>query len=244
MAAQFTEVTLEDMEKFLKRGFRALRPKQGVQFGEYYYDLTLNQYMMIRVWTSVRRGSDTGAGVGEDAIRVQLMSVQAKRPLLPGKAPIVKRTQGWRNTLQNKIEDAMEVAEEKEAAGDAQDTARRPSPPPPAPTPPPRSEYFDDNDGEAYADDPPPSPSTSQVFNGTWTQYRGEWCARILGTGVSGAKAILETKGGRRAPVTLHQKLWSGRNNYGNGNAEIWSVLKTRTADSGEPGESYNYDRQ
>lgn len=113
MAAQYTEVTLEDMEKFLKRGFRALRPTQGVQKSEYYYDLSLSPNVIIRVWTSVQRGSMSGAGVGSDAIRVQFLSVPNKRPLVPGKAPIVKRTQGWRDSLQGKIEDVIELYEDK-----------------------------------------------------------------------------------------------------------------------------------
>lgn len=144
MAAQYTEVTLEDMEKFLKRGFRALRPKQGVQHNEYYYDLFLSPNVSIRVWTSVQRNTGSGAGVGEDAIRVQLMNVPGRRPLLKGKAPIVKRTQGWRNTLQTKIEDCIETYEEKLEyfEGRANQTPQTPqaptsSPPPPADTPSP-----------------------------------------------------------------------------------------------------------
>jgi hypothetical protein len=113
MAAQYTEVTLTDMDIFLKRGFRALRPKQGLQFGEYFYDLFFSSSVALRVWTSIRKTSEVGAGVGEDAIRVQLMGVDSKRPLMKGKAPIVKRTQGWKNTLQNRIEEAMEAYEEK-----------------------------------------------------------------------------------------------------------------------------------
>ncbi len=113
MAAQYTEISLEEMETFLKRAFRALRPKQGVQRGEYYYDLKLSDHVIVRVWTSIQRGSQSGAGVGQDAIRVQLMGVQVERPLMKGKAPIVKRTQGWKNTLQGKIEDMMETYEEK-----------------------------------------------------------------------------------------------------------------------------------
>jgi hypothetical protein len=119
MAAQYTEVTLDDMERFLKRGYRALRPQQGVQKGEYYYDLALSPGVVIRVWTSVQRGSSSGAGVGEDAIRVQFYGSALKRPLVPGKAPIVKRTQNWRNTLQSKIEDYIELYEEKASYWDA-----------------------------------------------------------------------------------------------------------------------------
>lgn len=142
MAAQYTEVTLEDMERFLKRGYRALRPKQGVQKSEYYYDLMLSPNVVIRVWTSIQRGSASGAGVGEDAIRVQFYGLNVKRPLVPGKAPIVKRTQNWRNTLQNKIEDVMEMYEEKAAYWESR-AGGTPAPEAPAveapaaPTPPP-----------------------------------------------------------------------------------------------------------
>lgn len=238
MAAQFTEVTLDDMEKFLKRGFRALRPKQGVQYGEYYYDLGLSDYIKVRVWTSVRRGSGMGAGVGEDAIRVQLMSIQANRPLQSGKAPIVKRTQGWRNKLQDKIEAAIETSDEMASKGDDKQ-----APPPAAPTPPP-AKIFDDNDGESYADDPPPPPPGDVVLKGTFVRDNrsGGWGAKIHGNGRPGARAILETKGNRKVPVTLVQRTWSGRDQYNGGvYAEIWTIEeKSRTA--GETAGSYDYD--
>ena len=113
MAAQYTEVTLDQMETFLKRGFRALRPKQGIKSSEYYYDLHLNENVAIRVWTSIHQSSTSGAGVGADAIRVQLVGIATKRPLMTGAAPIVKRTQGWRNSLQNRIEEATELYEDR-----------------------------------------------------------------------------------------------------------------------------------
>jgi hypothetical protein len=241
MAAQYTEVTLDDMEKFLKRGFRALRPKQAVQNGEYFYDLALSPNVAIRVWTSVRRGSSSGAGVGEDAIRVQLMGVPNKRPLMAGKAPIVKRTQGWRNTLQNKIEDLMESYDEREGYWEARaggTPALQPVPPPA----PPREVEVDDNDGEAYADDEPPPPApTGEPLYGTFTNYRGEWRARIQGHGAVGAKAILETKGNRRVPVVLQHKVWSGQDNYGKGYVEIWSI-EDRGRQAAEE-ETYDYNR-
>lgn len=124
MAAQYTEISLDDMETFLKRGFRALRPKQGVQKGEYYYDLKLSDHVVIRVWTSIQRGSQSGAGVGQDAIRVQLIGIQVDRPLMKGKAPIVKRTQGWKNSLQGKIEDMLEEYEGKADYWDARGSGR------------------------------------------------------------------------------------------------------------------------
>jgi hypothetical protein len=111
MAATFTEVSLEDMEKFLKRAFRSLRPKQGSSHNEYYYDLKLGPAVDIRVWSSVTVRSGMGAGVGSDAIRIQFLSSKDGRPLEKGKAPIVKRTQGWRTSLQDRIEDLIEKYE-------------------------------------------------------------------------------------------------------------------------------------
>jgi hypothetical protein len=114
MAAQYTEISGQEMEVFLKRAFRALRPTQGMQNKEIYYDLKLSPQVVIRVWTSIRPWG-ASAGVGEDAIRVQLLGVRVNRPLVSGKAPIVKRTQGWRNSLQDKIEEYLELYEEKSA---------------------------------------------------------------------------------------------------------------------------------
>jgi len=114
MAAQYIEISLDEMEKFLKRGFRALRPKQGQQRGEIYFDLHLGQFVGIRVWTSIRPHSGTGAEVGADAIRVQLISLKDQGPLEKGKAPIVKRTQGWRNGLQDRIEELAEKYEDND----------------------------------------------------------------------------------------------------------------------------------
>ena len=131
MAAQYTEISGQEMEVFLKRAFRALRPTQGMQNKEIYYDLKLSPQVAIRVWTSIRPWG-ASAGVGEDAIRVQFMGVKVNRPLVSGKAPIVKRTQGWRNTLQDKIEDYLELYEEKSEYWDARGGAEPGSNGPPA----------------------------------------------------------------------------------------------------------------
>jgi hypothetical protein len=108
MAAQYTEITLGEMEKFLKRAFRILRPKQGQKLGEIYFDLTLGSFVGVRIWTSIKPHSGMGANVGEDAIRVQFVSLKDQGPLEKGKAPIVKRTQNWRDSLQDRIEEFAE----------------------------------------------------------------------------------------------------------------------------------------
>lgn len=114
MAATYVEVSLEDVEKLLKRSFHATRPKQGKRGGIYYYDLKVGDNVAIRVWSSVSARSDMGRGVGESAIRVHLVALRTGRPLEAGKAPIVKRTQNWRTNLQDLIEEKLELFEEKE----------------------------------------------------------------------------------------------------------------------------------
>lgn len=236
MAATYTEVTLEDMEKFLKRGFRSMRPKQGVLRNEYYYELSISGNVAIRVMTSIGRGSNSGADVGADAIRVQLMGVGTKRPLMTGKAPIVKRTQGWRNNLQDRIEDLLEAYEEKpdywESKGGGQPLAA-----------PAREEVVDDNDGEAYADDMPPTPAPSVILKGTFTKVKGEeWGARIQGRGAPGARAILQTKSFRKVPVTLQTRVWSGTDRYNDGYVELWTIDQKQRTAAEEP--EYSYDHR
>lgn len=120
MAQQYVEVTLDDMEKFLKRSFHVLRPKQSINRGEVCYDLTVSKNVGIRVWTSIHRGRDQGAKLGQDSIKVGLISVaKLGAPLTGGKLPIVKRTQNWRTNLGDLIEDAMEMYEEKPEYWDA-----------------------------------------------------------------------------------------------------------------------------
>lgn len=114
MAAQFTDVTLQDMETFLKRAFRALNPKKDIIRGEVVYDLFLSSKVGVRVWTSIHQHATSGADVGADAIRVQLYNFVRGFPLMRGKAPIVKRTQGWRDNLKDRIEDYVEAYDSRE----------------------------------------------------------------------------------------------------------------------------------
>jgi hypothetical protein len=108
MAATYTPITLEEIDQFLKRAFRTMRPKLVNYKGEAAYELSLSDIVKIRVATSVGFGGASAAGKGEDAIRVGLFSTKTDRWLRMGKQPIVKRTQGWRDSLRERIEDAME----------------------------------------------------------------------------------------------------------------------------------------
>lgn len=108
MSATYQAIDLEDMRKFIMRGFHALRPKQDVDKGEIVFNLYFSKNAGVRIWSSIGASGSQGAGVGEDAIRVVLFSFAKNKPLKSGKAPIVKRTQGWKDNLQDRVEEAME----------------------------------------------------------------------------------------------------------------------------------------
>ena len=107
----YIEVTLKEMDTFLKRGFRALRPDQGSFRGQVTYDLSLSPSVVIRIYTSIMQ-SGYSAGAGGDSIRVVILGVKSEKPLVSGSF-LVKRTNSWRNTLQDKIEEYIELYEEK-----------------------------------------------------------------------------------------------------------------------------------
>jgi hypothetical protein len=199
MAAQYTEITFEDMEQFLKRAFRALRPHEGEHGGEVFFDLLVSDHVAIRVFTSISKRRGQGAGVGEDAIRILLYSRKQSRPLMKGKAPIVKRTQGWRNSLQERIEDALEVYEDREAyweeraGGEA--TRKEEAPPPP-----------DSVQG------PPPSAPAREGPSGaaTFTKLRDNtWGLRGYNL-IEGSSVTVAKRDGSKSVLQVGKVVWRG----------------------------------
>lgn len=126
MAATYTVVTMEEMTKFLGRTFGGLKPRTTEVRGEYVTDLFFNdrKSVGVRVWTSIPAHSTSGADVGQDAIRVQFFNFTRGMPMLillkdggwtkQGKAPIVKRTQGWRDNLRERVDDWLEVYDQRD----------------------------------------------------------------------------------------------------------------------------------
>jgi hypothetical protein len=118
MAATFTPLTIQEMDTFLKRAFRALNPVKGAQHGEVTYDLFLSESKRvgIRVWTTIPAHGDMSRTVGADAIRVIFFHFAKGHPLeKKGARPIVKRTQNWRDALKDRIEDVMELYDDNES---------------------------------------------------------------------------------------------------------------------------------
>lgn len=113
MAATYVDVSLEEMDQYLRRAFRVMRPKQGIFGGMYYYDLKLSDKVGVRVFTSIQARTGMGKGRGESAFRVGLCLL-GSRFLDKGKQPIAKRTQNWRDNVRNRIEDAIEKYDNEE----------------------------------------------------------------------------------------------------------------------------------
>lgn len=206
MAATYVEVPLEDMERFLRRGYRILHPKKGVSHGQIYYDLDISDgEIFIRVMTGIRPQGGI-RGVGEDSIKVVM--VANDRGLMKTQK-IVKRTKNWKTSLQDRIEEMLEIYEAKpEYWKSRAQGGRAPSPEravPPSEAPPPETRLADPHEGQ-------------------FTKYRGEWSAKIFGRAEAGDRAILVSQKGSRAPVTLGSRLWKGQDRFGNrGYIEIWT---------------------
>jgi hypothetical protein len=235
---RYVEVTLEDMERFLKRAFRALRPKKGESRGEVYYDLNLSDdEVIVRVWTSIHPRRGSGAGVGEDAIRVTMITKGGKA-LMP-KSKIVMRTKNWRNALQDRIEELHEIYESKaeywkhkrrERDGDAAPTPERETW---------RSQHRDDeeeirqereNSEEPAPREPASGPGLRKTkpgegFEGTYRSVGpGEWGVQITTPGEPGLVGMAVTKGGQRRKVRLKTKVKSFKDQYNGGReTELWT---------------------
>jgi hypothetical protein len=234
MAATFTEVSLEDMEKFLKRGFRSLRPTKGNSHNEYYYDLKLGPAVDIRVWSSVTVRSGMGAEVGSDAIRIQFLSSKDGRPLEKGKAPIVKRTQGWRTSLQDRIEDLIEKYEGNDEFWEdwaSTRKVRRDEPvveqPAPVQAPPPPVE-----------EKRPPSRPPGGIQEATFAKLRdGTWGVRVPGRASAGDSVIITRRDGRKVQTTIESIVWTGPD------FTIGRIPNTRNASGSEEPDGPDYER-
>lgn len=245
---RYVEVTLEEMEKFLKRAFRALRPKKGESRGEVYYDLNLSDdEVIVRVWTSIRPRSGSGAGVGEDAIRVTMITKGGKA-LMP-KSKIVMRTKNWRNALQDRVEELHEIYEskaeywkhkrrERDEGMDRRDTMRS----------------IEDDEAEVMrleqenAEGPPPLRSVlpgptvkktkpGEAFEGSYKGLPGGGFGVEVpvDVGIPGLEGFGKTKGGKRTRVRLVSKVKSSYPQYETRKpVELWSFEDVSAAARGQ----------
>jgi hypothetical protein len=135
------------------------------------------------------------------------MVTKGGRPLVK-KGKIVKRTQGWKGNLQDRIEGLLEDYESKTGYWKGKQQERDEAPEPEKDNTPP----------------PPPAPLMGSEHRGTFAKDRsGAWLAKIPTQGSRGDDAVLATQGGREARVVLDQKMWSGRDRYTGNYAELWT---------------------
>ncbi len=105
--ATFVGFTYEEFNKYMGRAFRALRPKPVDRGGEISYVLTITDRFVVIVQSSIHKGYDTAAQSGTDPIRVgwgYLDQGGKFRPLV-AKFEIVKRTENWRDNLEDRVND-------------------------------------------------------------------------------------------------------------------------------------------
>ena len=75
-AERYTEITRDEMEKFIKNSYRPYRPKEG-RVGEMLtFTLRLGPNVGLRIHTSLSIGRTEARGVGDDAIEVFLISLK------------------------------------------------------------------------------------------------------------------------------------------------------------------------
>jgi hypothetical protein len=235
-AAQFTDVSLDDFDVFLKRAFRALRPQKAVCGTEYCYFLKLSDDVRIKIQTAISRGAESSRGAGSDAIRLILVGGPGNRPLLAGKGAslMVKRTQGWKTSLQNRIEDMVELYEERLGYWESRATGK--------PVVDPgenQNESQDENSTEDSVRRPSapssemetPEPSGRfQVGVFTQTQH-GNWAAKIpAGSGESGKRVWLTRKNNGKVPVTLDRQIFKGWDRFADDVVEVWTIRNDRQA--------------
>lgn len=243
--AEYTEISLEEFETFLKRSFRALRFKRGEERGEAHYIARMDDGRSImKVYSSISEHGNRGRDVGQDTIKVVLLYPGPKRKYTP-----VKRVKGWRSNLQDRIEEALEAYEDyrtSELASNAvgpQDAGDPQSPPvveekshglqdPPQPAPEPHTDSKEQR-----------SPERPRI---TFTKWHGQdWAVRIVdpspGEVQPGSHLMVTRANGNAVPITTGQLLTRGRDRDSGQAYEIWSI--PRDAPRGGGGGGYRYNR-
>jgi len=238
---RYVEVTLEEMASFLKRAFRALRPKRGESRGEVYFDLNLSDdEVIIRVWSSINPRRGTGAGVGEDAIRVTLITKGGKALMPKGK--IVMRTKNWRNALQDRVEELHELYESKAEYWKHKRRERDEGVSSPRDTLPSMEPDTESPDGPPSRRSLPPGPGLKHEEPDTFEgEYRslpgGGWGVQLCTPGEPGLEGIAKTKGGKRTRVRLLKMVKQWRDTYRNNAAcELWTFEDVAKANREQAG--------
>ena len=197
-AATAVPVLLSDMDKVIRRGFRALRPRvEKARWGETLYILTPDEEdpdSVIRVQTSIAWGQQEARSEGKDSIRIVIFNTKTNRPMA-GKFPLIMRTQNWKDNLRSRIEDAIEKYEdlrEQKTRGvvvKEEEEERDPEPPPP--------QHHDRGGRPAEA---------------SYTRLRsGDWGLRIIGDVEPGDRVLATRQSGQSQLLTVGEVVFKGQ---------------------------------
>jgi hypothetical protein len=113
----FVQMSYSDIKTYLTRAWSGFRQRELVIRGERAIAVLFDEggHIGALVFTSVGAGAETAAGKGADAIRVGFYNFKNNKPLMTGKFPIVKRTTGWKDSLDDRIQEHMDSYLDKEA---------------------------------------------------------------------------------------------------------------------------------
>lgn len=204
-AARAVPVTLPEIDQFMRRAFRATKPRADkTSWGEVVYYLTPDledPTNVIRVQTSVYYGQ-MARGEGEDSIRVVLMNTKTNRPIA-GKEQRVHRVENWRDNLRKRIEDAIEkfddMKEDRErvnrqvALREEQERLKQ-----------------ERLKQEQERGEPTPRPSVKESVV-TWTKLKdGSWGLRATEALDEGSSVQVAKKDGSTTRVTVGKLMWKG----------------------------------
>lgn len=106
--ATYTKLSLDDLDLFLKRTFRALQPVRKEGSSDYFYDLYLSHSVKIQVWSSIYKGDTEVKSTENHPMKIIFMG---RRGRISPKEPeiIVKRVEGWKGNLRSRIEELVEL---------------------------------------------------------------------------------------------------------------------------------------
>tara|TARA_Y100000310_G_scaffold134821_2_gene133732 strand:- start:408 stop:755 length:348 start_codon:yes stop_codon:yes gene_type:complete len=112
MATKYVEITLEEIKEIL-RPEKGWVPVDGFREHVFQWPLPRWPWIVIKVYTSIRKDSATGRSKGSDAIRV--CCVDTKRDVgVIGKNRLkrVHRVEGWRDNLKDRLLLAVKLLRE------------------------------------------------------------------------------------------------------------------------------------
>ena len=112
MPSQYCEITLEEMRDHLQveKGWY-LMDELGTREYVFIFPLKSKPGIVIKVFSSIRKGKDVGRDCGQDAIRVCAVDILNDRGWI--KARRVYRVQNWRENLRVAVLDVLDRAKRR-----------------------------------------------------------------------------------------------------------------------------------